>query len=46
MREFIEVQYRLYQAGGRSITIDKIKALADVYLTPEERTELFGGEEE
>lgn len=46
MREFIEIQYKLYRSGGKSIGIEKIKALADIFLTAEEKAELLGGEGE
>ncbi len=42
MREFIYVQYNLYASGAKSIGIEKIKRLAERYLTDAERVELFG----
>lgn len=42
MREFLKIQIELYRAGGKSIGLDKIKALAAVYLTDAEREELLG----
>ena len=42
MKELIKDQYRLYIANARSIGIEKIKQLANIYLTEEERAELFG----
>lgn len=42
MREFLKVQLELYRAGGKSIGIEKIKALAAVYLSEAEREELLG----
>lgn len=42
MRDFIYVQYNLYASGAKSIGIEKIKRLAEHYLTPEERKVLFG----
>lgn len=42
MFEFIKTQYNLYKLGNKSIGIEKIKQLANIYLTEEERTELFG----
>lgn len=42
MRDFIYVQYNLYTSGAKSIGIEKIKRLAERYLTDEERVELFG----
>lgn len=44
MRDFILVQYKLYQAGGKSIGIEKIKRLAQLYLTEDERNTLEEGE--
>lgn len=45
MVDFIKIQYALYLAGGQSIGIESIKALANVYLTAAEQIELFGEEE-
>lgn len=42
MRDFIYVQYNLYASGAKSIGIEKIKRLAERYLTDTERAELFG----
>lgn len=42
MRDFLKVQLELYRAGGKSIGLEKIKALAAVYLTADEREELLG----
>ena len=42
MIEFIKTQYSLYKLGNKSIGIEKIKQLANIYLTEEERAELFG----
>lgn len=44
MRDFIYVQYNLYASGAKSIGIEKIKRLAELYLTDTERAELFGAE--
>lgn len=48
MRDFIYVQYNLYTSGAKSIGIEKIKRLAERYLTDAERAEMFdyanGGE--
>ena len=41
MKEFIRIQYQLYLSGLKSISIDKIHALADKYLTEDEKSELF-----
>lgn len=41
MKKFIYVQYELYKSGGKSIGIDKIHKLADIYLTEEEKQEIF-----
>ncbi|MGN0533281.1 MAG: hypothetical protein ACI4IK_02875 [Eubacterium sp.] len=44
MKEFIKVQYKLYLSGSNSIGIDKIRKLADKFMSVEEIKELFGGE--
>lgn len=44
MIEFIKTQYKLYKLGGKSIGIEKIEKLAEIYMTEEERTELFNSE--
>ena len=45
MRDFIIVQYAMYKAGyGKTIGIEKIKALAKIYLTAEEFEEMFTSE--
>ena len=41
MREFLKIQLEIFRAGGKSIELEKIKALAAVYLTADEREELF-----
>lgn len=41
MEDFIKIQYKLYLAGAHSIGIEKIKKLADRYLTKKEISELF-----
>lgn len=41
MIEFIKTQYNLYKSGGKSIGIDKIKKLAELYMTKDERNALF-----
>lgn len=41
MREFLKIQLEIFRAGGKSIGLEKIKALAAVYLTADEREELF-----
>jgi hypothetical protein len=41
MVEFIKTQYNLYKSGEKSIGIEKIKQLAESFLTEEERNELF-----
>jgi hypothetical protein len=41
MRDFIKTQYKLYISGGKSIGLEKIEKLAKIYMTEEERTELF-----
>ena len=42
MREFLKIQLEIFRAGGKSIGLEKIKALAAVYLTAAEREELLG----
>lgn len=42
MREFLKIQLELYRSGSKSIGLEKIKALAAVYLTDVEREELLG----
>lgn len=42
MREFIKVQYGLYKSGVKSIGIERIKQLADIYMSESEIAELFG----
>ena len=42
MRECLKIQLELYRAGGKSIGLEKIKALAAVYLSAPEREELLG----
>lgn len=44
MSEFIKTQYNLYKSGAKSIGIEKIKKLADKYMTETERNELFENE--
>lgn len=44
MSEFIKTQYNLYKSGAKSIGIEKIKQLADKYMTETERNELFENE--
>lgn len=46
MREFIKIQYKLYKSGVKSIGIDRIKQLAEIYLTTLEREDMFREEEE
>jgi hypothetical protein len=41
MKEFIKTQYSLYKLGNKSIGLEKIEKLAEIYMTEEERTELF-----
>ncbi len=47
MSEFIKTQYNLYKSGSKSIGIDKIKQLANAFMSEKEQAELFkdeGGE--
>ncbi len=46
MRDFILTQYKIYQSGGKSIGIERIKSLAAVFLSESEQKELFGGDTE
>lgn len=41
MIEFIKTQYKIYCSGGKSIGIDKIKQLANAFMTEEQMVELF-----
>lgn len=41
MIEFIKTQYNLYKTGSKSIGIEKIKQLANAFMTEEQREELF-----
>lgn len=41
MIEFIKTQYNLYKSGGKSINIEKIEQLANLYMTEEQIIELF-----
>ena len=45
MSEFIKTQYNLYKSGGKSIGIEKIKQLANIFMTEDEQTEFFKGGE-
>lgn len=45
MSNFIRLQYRMCIAGNNSIGLEKIKALAKIYMTEEEQNELFGADE-
>lgn len=44
MCEFIKIQYRLYKLGNKSIGIEKIKQLAEKYLSLAEYDELFNSQ--
>lgn len=44
MYEFVKTQYSSYINGGQSIDIEKIHKIADLYLTAEQRKEIFGGD--
>ena len=41
MNEYIKTQYEMYKMGGKGIGIEKIKKLAEKFLTETERKELF-----
>lgn len=41
MNKYIRLQYEMYKKGSKSIGIEKIKKLAEKYMTEEERVELF-----
>jgi hypothetical protein len=45
MREFIKTQYKIYCAGGKSVGIDLIEKLANIFMTEDEKDELFKGGE-
>lgn len=42
MKEYIKMQYKLFIKGEKSIGIEKIKQLAEKYMTKEEQADLFG----
>lgn len=44
MKYFITTQYRLYLANAKNIGIEKIKKLANAYMTEAEKVELFGND--
>lgn len=41
MREFITTQYELYCVNRATISLDLIKELAEMYLSTEERNQIF-----
>lgn len=41
MKEYIRLQYEMYKMGVKGIGIDKIRKLAQKYMTKEEQNELF-----
>lgn len=41
MNDFIRLQYKMYLLGNKSVGLEKIKTLANIYMTEEERKELF-----
>ena len=41
MKKYNEIQYEMYKKGKKSIGIEKIKQLAEKYMTEEEQNELF-----
>lgn len=43
MYNFIKTQYKIHTNGGQSIGIEKIHKIADLYLTAEQRKEIFEG---
>lgn len=45
MIEFIKTQYKIYKLGGNSIGIEKIKQLADKFMTETEINKLFENEQ-
>ena len=45
MCEFIKTQYKIYCLGGKSIGIDRIKKLSNIFMTEDEQAELFKGGE-
>lgn len=46
MKEYIKMQYKLFIKGEKSIGIEKIKQLAEKFMTAEERAELLNDETE
>ncbi len=41
MKEFIKTQYKLYSFGAKCIGVEKIKKLAEKFMTEEEIADLF-----
>ncbi len=41
MKKYIQIQYEMYKNGKKSIGIEKIKQLAEKYMTKEEISQLF-----
>lgn len=46
MKDFIKTQLKLYQSGKSSISFEKIKQLAQIYLSLSEYDELFNQKKE
>lgn len=46
MIEFIKTQYSLYKSGSKSIGIEKIRQLADAFMTEIEKQKLFNTTEQ
>ena len=44
MKDYIKIQYKLFIKGEKSIGIEKIKKLADKFMTEEERAEMFAND--
>lgn len=44
MKDFITLQYKLYISGQTSIGLESIEKLANIFMTEEERADLFNKE--
>lgn len=40
MKDFIITQYKLWKSGGKSIDVDKLNKLIELYLTDEDKHQL------
>ena len=44
MKDYIKIQYKLFIKGEKSIGIEKIKKLAEKFMSAEERAEMFAND--